>query len=199
MNISCWKWANDGCLGTMVSLLIGLLYTSLQLPLDNCENKNSRNVCLSQIRENIFPQKFLLTQYSEQMGLLRDCAISVLWSNMHRNAYKLAGAFGLSDCDYATRLLSTVMVFFTTSRPWCLIVTLPSGLSTPNFQKKCIICSPVTQLIAQIIRFQYAPVVYDMTSFLCNKHSVTLRSSVINQTVILNKNWQSIKTLSIFN
>ena len=47
----------------MVSLLIGLLYASLQLPLDNSENKNSRNVCLSQIRENIFPWKFLLIQY----------------------------------------------------------------------------------------------------------------------------------------
>ena len=46
----------------MVSLLIGLLYASLQLPLDNCENKNSRNVCLSQIRENIFPRKFLLIE-----------------------------------------------------------------------------------------------------------------------------------------
>ena len=46
----------------MVSLLIGLLYASLQLPLDNRENKNSRNVCLSQIRENIFPWKFLLIQ-----------------------------------------------------------------------------------------------------------------------------------------
>ena len=41
----------------MVSLLIGLLYASLQLPLDNRENKNSRNVCLSQIRENIFLRK----------------------------------------------------------------------------------------------------------------------------------------------
>ena len=47
----------------MVSLLIGLLYASLQLPLDNRENKNSRNVCLSQIRQNIFPRKFLLIQY----------------------------------------------------------------------------------------------------------------------------------------
>ena len=46
----------------MVSLLIGLLYASLQLPLDNRENKNWWNVCLSQIRENIFPQKFLLIQ-----------------------------------------------------------------------------------------------------------------------------------------
>ena len=63
MNFSCWKCADDGCLGTMVSLLIGLLYASLQLPLDNRENKNSRNVCLSQIRENIFPRKFLLIQY----------------------------------------------------------------------------------------------------------------------------------------
>ena len=47
----------------MVSLLIGLLYASLQLPLDNRENKNSRNVCLSQIHDNIFPRKFLLIQY----------------------------------------------------------------------------------------------------------------------------------------
>ena len=47
----------------MVSLLIGLLYASLQLPLDNRENKNSRNVCLSQIRGNIFSRKFLLIQY----------------------------------------------------------------------------------------------------------------------------------------
>ena len=50
-------------IGVMVSLLIGLLYASLQLPLDNRENKNSRNVCLSEIRENIFPRKFLLIQY----------------------------------------------------------------------------------------------------------------------------------------
>ena len=46
----------------MVSLLIGLLYASLQLPLDNRENKNSQNVSLSRIRENIFPRKFLLIQ-----------------------------------------------------------------------------------------------------------------------------------------
>ena len=32
-------------------------------PLDNRENKNSRNACLSQIRKNIFPRKFLLIQY----------------------------------------------------------------------------------------------------------------------------------------
>ena len=63
MNFSCWKCADDGCLGTMVSLLIGLLYASLQLPLDNRENKHSRNVCLSQICENIFPRKFLLIEY----------------------------------------------------------------------------------------------------------------------------------------
>ena len=44
MNFSCWKCADDHCLGTMVSLLIGLLYASLQLPLDNRENKNSWNV-----------------------------------------------------------------------------------------------------------------------------------------------------------
>ena len=52
------------CLGTMVSLLIGLLYASLQLRLDNRENKNSQNVCLSQIHENIFLLKFLLIQYT---------------------------------------------------------------------------------------------------------------------------------------
>ena len=63
LNFSSWECADDGCLGTMVSLLIGLLYATLQLPLDNRENKNSRNVCLSQIRENIFPWKFLLIQY----------------------------------------------------------------------------------------------------------------------------------------
>ena len=63
MNFSYRKCADDGCLGTMVSLLIGLHYASLHLPLDNRENKNSRNVCLSQIRENIFPRKFLLIQY----------------------------------------------------------------------------------------------------------------------------------------
>ena len=32
MNFSCWKCADDRCLGAMVSLLIGLLYASLQLP-----------------------------------------------------------------------------------------------------------------------------------------------------------------------
>ena len=41
----------------MVSLPIGLLYASLQLSLDNRKNENSRNVCLSQIREKIFPLK----------------------------------------------------------------------------------------------------------------------------------------------
>ena len=70
MNFSCWKCADDRCLGTMVSLLIGLLYASLQLPLDNRENKNSRNVCLSQIRGNIFPRKFLLIQYFVLRGSL---------------------------------------------------------------------------------------------------------------------------------
>ena len=62
MNFSCWKCADDGCLGTMVRLLIGLLFASLQLPLDNRENKNSRKVCLSKIRKNIFPRIFLLIQ-----------------------------------------------------------------------------------------------------------------------------------------
>ena len=33
---------DDDCLGTMVSLLISLRYASLQLPLENRENKNSR-------------------------------------------------------------------------------------------------------------------------------------------------------------
>ena len=35
----------------------------------------------------------------------------------------------------ALRLLSTFRAFFTTSWPWCLFVTLPSGLGAPNFQK----------------------------------------------------------------
>ena len=63
INFSCWKCANNGCMGTVVSLLIGLLYAILQLPLDNRENKNWGNVCRSQIRKNIFPRKFLLIQY----------------------------------------------------------------------------------------------------------------------------------------
>ena len=46
----------------MVSLPVGLLYASLQIPLDNLENKNLQNVCLSQIHENIFLQTFLLIQ-----------------------------------------------------------------------------------------------------------------------------------------
>ena len=56
----------------MVSLLTGLLHTSLQLPLDNRENKNSQNVCLSQIRENIFPRKFLLIQNIIHSGQKND-------------------------------------------------------------------------------------------------------------------------------
>ena len=46
--------------GTVVRLLIvltGLLYASLQLPLDNRENKNLRNVCLSQICKKYLPAK----------------------------------------------------------------------------------------------------------------------------------------------
>ena len=78
MNFSCWKCADDGCLGTMVSLLIGLLYASLQLPLDNRKTKNSQNVCLSQIRENIFPRKFLLIQYAE--ALKQSCSPPYKWS-----------------------------------------------------------------------------------------------------------------------
>ena len=34
----------------------------------------------------------------------------------------------------APRPMSTFSVFFTTSWPWCLFVTLPNGLSAPNFQ-----------------------------------------------------------------
>ena len=49
----------------MVSLLSGLLYASLQLSLDNRENKNSRNVCVTQLRENIVSRKFLLIQYGK--------------------------------------------------------------------------------------------------------------------------------------
>ena len=57
----------------MLSLLIGLLYASLQLPLDNRENENSQNVCLSQICENNFPQKFLLIQYTSYsiLGIIK--------------------------------------------------------------------------------------------------------------------------------
>ena len=42
-----------------------LHFTNLQLPLENLKNNNSQNVCLSQICENIFPQKCLLTQYKD--------------------------------------------------------------------------------------------------------------------------------------
>ena len=50
-------------MATMVSLLIGPIgSTIMQFPLENRENKNSRNVYLSQIRENIFSRKFLLIQ-----------------------------------------------------------------------------------------------------------------------------------------
>ena len=52
---------------TMVSLLIGLLYAT---PLDIHKNKNLRNICLSQIHENIFLQKFLLIQYSSTLQLM---------------------------------------------------------------------------------------------------------------------------------
>ena len=34
----------------------------------------------------------------------------------------------------ALRPMSTFSAFFTTSWPWCLFVTLPSGLSATNFQ-----------------------------------------------------------------
>ena len=44
----------------MVKLLTGLLYASLQLPLDNRENKNLRNVCLSQIRKKSSCENFYL-------------------------------------------------------------------------------------------------------------------------------------------
>ena len=65
MNFPCWKCADDGCLGTVANLLIGLLYASLQLPLDSRENKNSRNVCLSQIRENVYLYSMHLSQKSQ--------------------------------------------------------------------------------------------------------------------------------------
>ena len=57
MNFSSWKCADGDCSGTIVSLLIGPLCASLQLPLDNRKNKNSQNVCLSQIREKYLPAK----------------------------------------------------------------------------------------------------------------------------------------------
>ena len=68
-----------------VSLLIDLLYASLQLPLDNRENKNSRNVCLSQIRENIFPRKFLLIQYATYCGISKMAAIDLENSTWVKN------------------------------------------------------------------------------------------------------------------
>ena len=42
----------------------------MQFPLENRKNKNSQNVCLSQIRKNIFSQKFLLIQYLVASTLL---------------------------------------------------------------------------------------------------------------------------------
>ena len=51
-------------MATILSLLIGPSDSIYATPLDNGENKNSRNVRLSQIRENIFSQKFLLIQYA---------------------------------------------------------------------------------------------------------------------------------------
>ena len=66
----------------MVSLLIGLHYASLQLPLDNRKNKNSRNVCLSQIRENIFPQKFLLIQYMALHSICLFSNVKAYWLSL---------------------------------------------------------------------------------------------------------------------
>ena len=100
MNFSCWKCADDGCFGTMVSLLIGLLYASLQLTLNNCENKNSRNVCLSKIRENIFPRKFPLIQYR----LISKPNI-INWSKFY------ACAAGLNPLVWFSNLISLVMSY----------------------------------------------------------------------------------------
>ena len=45
---------DDGCLGTMVSLLIGLLYASLQLPLDNREMSVWAKFAKISSRENFY-------------------------------------------------------------------------------------------------------------------------------------------------
>ena len=82
--------------GDMVSLLIGLLYASLQLPLDNHENKNSPNVCLSQIRENIFPQKFLLIQYLMMLAVIILLFFLMWWSQLTEiNLFSLHGKTNL--------------------------------------------------------------------------------------------------------
>ena len=56
-----WLFGDNGTMGKLTHW--STLCKFAPLPLDNRENKNSRNVCLSQIRENIFPRKFLLIQY----------------------------------------------------------------------------------------------------------------------------------------
>ena len=61
MNFCTGKGSDDWYMLTMVSLHVWPLY--MQLPLDNRENEKLWNVCLSQICENIFLQKFLLTQW----------------------------------------------------------------------------------------------------------------------------------------
>ena len=80
MNFSCWKCADDGCLGTMVSLLFGLLYASLQLPLDNRKNRNSRNVCLSQISRKYLPAK-ISTYTVTSHWIVFVCLFVCLWAH----------------------------------------------------------------------------------------------------------------------
>ena len=53
---------------------------SMQFPLKNRENKNSRNVCLSQIRENTFSRKFLLIQYTNVVNKKLGQEALNLWS-----------------------------------------------------------------------------------------------------------------------
>ena len=66
INFLCWKmcrWLMYGNNCKLTHWACWLYY--MQFPLDNRENKNLQNVCLSQIQENIFWWKFLLIQYTK--------------------------------------------------------------------------------------------------------------------------------------
>ena len=92
INFSCWKCADDGCLGTMVSLLIGLLYASLQLPLDNCKNKNSRNVWA----------KFAKISSGENFYLYSICFFILAFKNYKQKPVLRTGNLG-SDLSQKTK------------------------------------------------------------------------------------------------
>ena len=112
----------------MVSLLIGLLYASLQLPLDNRENKNSRNVCLSQIRENIFPRKFLLIQYPIQnfpSSLHSSAAIHTI-ASFTKKALDSSGFTTQPSQSVIGAFLFVCRQFYSTSEG--LLVLYPYGL-----------------------------------------------------------------------